>query len=247
MPSRRLLGPGIGIAVVVLLVVVGELVFAAGKSTDLVQGTYVNPVVPVAPLKPGAAVCQKPIGITESFDRVRFNAGTFGKPGPPLSVSVTDQDAGVELASGQVRPGWVDNGTARDVKVGTVKPGPLVSVCIHNEGRVSTYVYGDYYHGAFGKGPLGVTPTNSTSVAYLNGVPLEGDLALWLRSTKPHTELSWIPALFRHAAAFKPPFVGAWTFWLLALLLVVGAPLALWAALRSAMRSTDASLPSSRP
>jgi hypothetical protein len=247
MPSRRVLGTGIVIAAMVLLVVIGELVFAAGKSTDLVQGTYVNPVVPVAPLKPGATVCQQPLGITDSFDRVRFNAGTFGRPGSALSVSVSDTGTGAELASGQVRPGWVDNGTARDVHVGPVGPGPLVSVCIRNEGGVPTYVYGDYYHGAFGKGPLGVTPTNSTSVAYLDGVALEGDLALWLRSTKPHTELSWIPALFRHAAAFKPPFVGAWTFWLLALLLAVGAPLALWAALRSATRATDASLPSSRP
>jgi hypothetical protein len=212
-----------------------------------VQGTYVNPVSPVAPVKPGATVCQQPFGISETFDRVRFNAGTFGKPGTPLVVSVSDAHSGAELGSAQINAGWVDNGTPRDVRVGPIRPGPAVAICIRNRGKVPTYVYGDYYHGAFGKGPLGVTPTNSTSVAYLDGVALEGDLALWLRSTKPHTELSWIPALFRHAAAFKPPFVGAWTFWLLALLLAVGAPLALWAALRSATRATDASLPSSRP
>lgn len=234
------------IAAVVLAVVAGELVFAAGKSTDLVQSTYVNPVVPVAPVKPGSTVCQQPFGITETFNRVQFNAGTFGKPGPPLFVSVTDQGGRAELASGQVREGWIDNGKAQDVNIGSVKPGPQVSVCIRNQGRVTTYLYGDYYHGAFGKGPLGVTPTNSTSVAYVDGVQLEGDLALWMRSSKPHTALSWIPALFRHAAAFKPPFVGAWTFWLLALLLVVGTPLALWAALRSATRTDDPSLPSSR-
>ena len=70
--------------------------------------------------------------------------------------------------------------------------------------------------------------------------------ALWLHSSEEHSRLSWIPAMFRHAAAFKPPFVGAWTFWLLALLLIVGAPLALWAALRSATRSEESSLPSSR-
>jgi hypothetical protein len=244
MPSRR---AAIAIAALVLAVLVGEVVFAAGKKTDVVQSTWVNPVSPVAPVKPGATVCQQPLGVSETFDRVRFNAGTFGKPGPPLYVSVTDQDSRAELASGAVRPGWVDNGTRQDVDVGPVKPGPSVSVCIRNGGHVTLYVYGDYYHGAFGKGPLGVTPTNSTSAAYIDGVPLEGDLALWLHSTKEHSRLSWIPAMFRHAAAFKPPFVGGWTFWLLALLLIVGAPLALWAALRSAIRSEDASLPSSRP
>jgi hypothetical protein len=237
---------GMAIAVIVLAVVVGEIVFAAGKRTDLVAGTYVNPVVPVAPVKPGSTVCQQPFGVTETFDRVHFNIGTFGKPGPPLFVSVTDQDSRAEIASGQVRAGWVDNGTAKDVNVGSVKPPPQVSVCITNQGHVAAYVYGDYYHGAFGKGPLGVTPTNSTNVAYMDGLPLEGDMALSLRSTKKHSRLSWIPAIFRHAAAFKPPFVGAWTFWLLALLLIVGAPLALWAALRSACRTDDPSLPSSR-
>ena len=246
MRSRRRLGAGIAIAVIVLVVVVAELVYAAGTSTDLVASTAVNPVVPVAPVKPGATACQRPFGITETFDRARFNAGTFGKPGPPLFVSVTDQDSGAELASGEQRAGWVDDGTPRDVEVGPVKPGPLVSVCIRNEGRVTTYLYGDYYHGAFGKGPLGVTPTDSTTVADVDGVPLEGDLAMWLLSSKEHTRLAWIPAMFRHAAAFKPPFVGAWTFWLLAGLLLLGAPLALWAALRSATRSDDPSLPSSR-
>jgi hypothetical protein len=237
---------GIAIAVLVVLVVAGEIVFAAGKKTDLVASTFVNPVVPVAPVKPGSTVCQQPFGVSETFDRVRFNAGTFGKPGPPLFVSVTDQDSRAELASGQVRPGWVDNGTPRNVNLGSVKPGPSVSVCIRNGGRVTTYLYGDYYHGAFGKGPLGVTPTNSTNVAYVDGRQLEGDIALWLYSAKEHSRLSWIPAMFRHAAAFKPPFVGAWTFWLVALLLILGAPLALWAALRSASRSEGPSLPSSR-
>ena len=246
MPSRRRLAPAVAIAVVVLLVVAGELVFAAGKRTDIVESTWVNPVVPVAPVKPGGTVCQQPIGVSESFDRVRFNAGTFGKPGPPLFVSVTDLDSHAELASGAVRPGWVDNGKPRNVAVGSVKPGPQVSVCIRNGGRVSAYFYGDYYHGAFGKGPLGVTPTNSTSTADVDGTVLEGDLAMSLYSSKSHTTLSWLPALFRHAAAFKPPFVAAWTFWLLALLLVIGAPVAVWAALRSASRTEDASLPSSR-
>src|SRR3954464_3675310 len=184
MPSRR---AAIAIAAIVLLVVAGELVFAAGKRTDLVQSTWVNPVVPVAPVKPGSTVCQQPLGVSETFDRVRFNAGTFGRPGPPLFVSVTDQDSRAELASGEVRPGWVDNGTPRNVTLGAVKPGASVSVCIRNEGRVTTYLYGDYYHGAFGKGPLGVTPTNSTSVAYIDGHQLEGDMAVRLYGAKEHS------------------------------------------------------------
>jgi hypothetical protein len=244
MPSRR--ATAIGLAGVLLAALLVLAITGAGKHTDLVQTTAVNPVYPVAPLAPGATVCQGPLGITDAFERVRFNVGTHGRPGPPLVVSVVDQGSGAELGWGRQQPGWVDNGTPRVIRVGTVKPGPRVAVCMRNEGRTAAYVYGDFYHGKGVRGPLGVTPTSSISTATVDGVQLEGDIALSLYSRHEHTALSWIPAIFRHAAAFRPPFVGAWTFWLLALLLVLGAPLALWAALRSATRDTDASLPSSR-
>src|SRR3954454_3535194 len=100
MPSRRLLRAALAMGAIVLVVLVGELVFAAGKKTDFVQGTYVNPVSPVAPVKPGATVCQQPFGISETFDSVRSTPGTLANQGPPLYVSVTDQDSRAELASG---------------------------------------------------------------------------------------------------------------------------------------------------
>jgi hypothetical protein len=237
MPSRRALAAGI--ASVLLLAVATLVVTGAGNRTHLVLTTAVYPVYPVAPVAPGSTVCQKPLGLTERIDSVRFNAGTFGKPGPTLLVSVEDQSTGAELGWGRVAPGWVDNGTPRNVQVGPVQPGGLVAVCVHNDGPVTTYLYGDYYHGQFVKGPLGVTPTNSTNAADVDGVMLEGDVALSLYSAKEHSTLSWIPAIFRHAGTFKPPFVGAWTFWLLALLLLIGAPIALWAALVSATRGSD--------
>jgi hypothetical protein len=246
MPSRRATAIAVGSVVVVVLVVLA--ITGAGKQTDLVQTTAVNPVYPVAPIKPGSSLCQGPLGVADSFDRVRLNAGTFGRPGPPLVVSVVDQDTGAELAWARQKPGWVDNGTPRMLNVGEVAAGPRVAVCVRNEGRTQTYLYGDFYVGKGVRGPLGVTPTNSTSTANVDGQQLEGDIALSLFAEHRHTALSWIPAIFRHAAAFKPPFVGPWTFWVLALLLVLGAPLALWAALRSATQNAeDPSLPSSRP
>jgi hypothetical protein len=254
MPSRR--ATALSIAVVVLLGVGALLVTGAGKHTHLVQTTAVNPVYPVAPLRAGATVCQAPLGTAEPFDRVQFNAGTLGRPGPPLAVSVTDQSTGAEIGWGRQQPGWVDNGVPREIHVGTIEGGPRIGVCVRNLGRTTAYLYGDYYHGKGVKGPLGVTPTNSTVVAAVDGVIIEGDLAMSFYSAKEHSALSWIPAIFRHAAAFKPPFVGAWTFWLLALLALIGAPLALWAALTAGSEASrpsddpeppDPSLPSVRP
>jgi hypothetical protein len=238
MPSRR--AALAGIAVVLALVVGVEAVKAGGTSTEEVLSVGVQPVYPVAPIVPGATACQRPLGVTESFDRVRFNVGTFGKPGPALLVSVVDQDSKQTLGWGRVVPGWVDNGTAKDVKVGTIRPGHLVAVCVRNEGSVRAYVYGDFYNGRFGTGPLGVTPTNTTNSADVDDVPMAGDESIALLRTNPPSLLARVPALFRHAAAFRPPFVGAWTFWLLAALALVGAPFALWAAVT---RVADAEQP----
>jgi hypothetical protein len=249
MPSRR--AAALAIAAVMLVVVLLLAITGAGKRTGLVLTTAVTPAYPVAPVGPGATVCQKPLGITDSFDRVLLHVGTFGKPGPPLAVSVLDHQTGAEVGRGLQRPGWVDNGTPRIVEVGNVKPGGQVDVCVRNQGPVDAYFFGDFYHG-LDKGRLGVTPTNSTSSADVNGTMIEGDLAVTLLSSKEHSALSWIPSILRHAATFKPGFVGAWLYWVLGVLILVGAPVALWAALASAGRATegtearDPSLPSTR-
>jgi hypothetical protein len=250
MPSRR--AAALGIAAVLLVAVVVLAVTGAGKRTDLVLTTGVPPIYPVAPVGPGKTVCQKPLGITDGFDRVRVHVGTFGKPGPPLAVSVLDHRTGAELGRGVQPPGWVDNGTPRNVDVGKVSPGGQVDVCVRNEGRIDTYFFGDFYHGKFGKGPLGVTPTNSTNSADIEGTMIEGDLAVTLLSQKKRSALARIPSILRHAATFKPAFMDAWVYALLGLLILIGAPVALWAALASAGRSSegteprDPSIPSTR-
>jgi hypothetical protein len=251
MPDRRT--AAVGIAVALLLGVGGLLVTGAAKQSDEVLTTAVNPIYPVAPIKPGSVACQSPFGITEPFDRVHFNIGTFGNRGPSLVVNVQNAATGGQLGQGRVLPGWVDNGTAQDVRVGTVNPGILATVCVRNEGPRWAYLYGDYYHGRFFKGPLGVTPTNSTNVATVAGAIIEGDISMTLLSSASRPLLSRIGAIVRHAATFKATFVHAWTFWMLAAILLIGAPLALWRALASATRTDDdagasgPALPSSRP
>ena len=254
MPSRRTaIASAIAMAAMVLAVVLVLVVTGAGKRTDLVFDTAVNGIYPVAPVKPGSTLCQYPFGATDSFDRVRFSAGTLGRPGPRLAVHVRDHFTGAERGQGLQPAGWVDDGTPRTIDVGRVKPGGQVDVCVRNEGRVTTYLYGDFYHGEFGKGPLGVTPTNSTNSAYVDGTMVEGDVAMSLLRSDERSALARIPSTLRHAAAFKPPFVAAWLYWVLGALILFGAPVALWRALASASRSTeegtegsDPSLPSNR-
>ena len=48
--------------------------------------------------------------------------------------------------------------------------------------------------------------------------------------------LSLVPGILRRMARFRPHFFGAWTYWLLLVLLLVGVPLLLALALREAER-----------
>jgi hypothetical protein len=232
----------IALAVTILLGVGGVVAAAASRSTDQVASVGVVPIYPVAPIGQGATTCQRPIGVTETFDRVRFNVGTFGHIGPPLVVRVVDEKTGDELGRGEVRAGWVDDGTAQNVQVGTVEGDHRVEVCFRNEGTVRAYVYGDYYNGAYGTGPYGVTPTNTANSAVIDGEPIEGDLSLALLSDEPRPLLARVPAIFEHASAFAPPILGPWTYWLLAALILCAAPIVLWKALAraaAAERSQD--------
>jgi hypothetical protein len=225
------------VALVALVVVglAGVLISAGTKSSAQVQSVGVLPVYPLAPIVQGATACQGPFGITESFDRVRFNVGAFGSGGPPLTVIVRDGDSRAELGSGEVAAGWVDNGSAQNVEVGSIPTGHRVAVCVRNDGPTAAYVYGDFYNGKFGLGPLGVTPTNTSSFATIDRYALpDGDLSMALVRSSERSLLARIPAMFQHASPFHPGIVGPWTYWVLAALILFGAPFALWRALARA-------------
>jgi hypothetical protein len=97
-------------------------------------------------------------------------------------------------------------------------------------------------------GVKGQHPTVTLSAATLDGRRLPNrDIAMVFPRAEPKSVLALVPEMFRRAALFRPGWVGAWTFWLLAALILLGAPLLLARALASAEDDTDPSLPSSRP
>ena len=220
------------------------LVQSLTRKSDTLQTLGVQPVYPVAPIAAGEEVCQRGIGVADTLRRVRFNIGTFGMTGPPLTVTVRSVGGGA-LGSATVAPGWVDDGTPQEVAVGSIEPDRIVSVCIRNGGPVRAYVYGNLYTGNIRKAVIGVTPTVTPSDAAVDGVPIPGDLSMAFVSEKPRSILSRIPAAFRHASTFRPGFVGPWLYWLLLVLALVAAPIGLLAALRWA--STPAGEPAGAP
>jgi hypothetical protein len=245
MPSRRAALIGLAAALAVGLVVL----LAAGITTRGGIRTTIGvlPIYPMAPIAPGSEACQSPVALADPVERLRFNIGQFGKRGVPLTVSVRSAGTPNVLASARIAGGWADNGTPQDVRFAKPIAGDQrVSVCVRNDGRITSYVYGDLPIGSFGTGTIGVRPTNTTNEASVDGVPLPGDIALAFVSPRPRSLLSRLPDAFRHAAAFAP--VGPWAFWLLALAMLVAVPLALARALQTSLREPErdgaASLPS---
>jgi hypothetical protein len=93
---------------------------------------------------------------------------------------------------------------------------------VANRGRVNAALYG------------GPDLAARTSTASLEGQPAGTDISLLFLRSHPASSLSLLPAIFRRAALFRPSWIGAWTFWLLAAVVTLLVPLLLALAVRAA-------------
>jgi hypothetical protein len=98
-------------------------------------------------------------------------------------------------------------------------------------------LFGDTAFGTSKVGFVGVHPTIVTSSASLDGKDLPGrDIAIVFPRDKPKSALALVPEMFRRASLFRPGWLGAWTYWVLAALVLLAAPLLL---ARAASRAVD--------
>jgi hypothetical protein len=226
------------------------LIGRAGDERPLQQRLGVFVQGPVAQLGPGHVACQEPVGLGDRTPAVTFNPGTERPAGPAMSVTLRDFTTHAVVASGRLAAGF-DPRKAQTVKLSPPAPPRVVSVCFRNLGPGRVLLFGDSSVGGaiFERAQVkGKHPTVTTSEATLDGRHIPNrDIAMVFPRPHPKSVLGLVPEMFRRASLFRPGWVGAWTFWLLAALTLIGAPLALAAALRSASRDSDASLPSSRP
>jgi hypothetical protein len=219
--------------VIVLLTValaglVAVAIAGASDKRDLAFTIGVVPSIPAADLPRGAMVCQTPIAVPEEFDRVRLTAGSPGRPGPRLRITVYTL-AGRELARGELEGGYPDR-TQASAEVGRVESARKVSVCVTNAGRDRALIYGNTAYAAL------------TSQAQIDGRALKTDLALVFLHEEPRSMLSNLGAVFDRASLFRPGWVGPWLFWLLSAGIAIGVPLLL---ARALAESQDA--PAERP
>jgi hypothetical protein len=207
-------------------------VLAATRQSPLVYSIGSGPGAAVAPLKPGDEACQGPLSPpADAFDRVVISLGTYFRPGEPVEVIVRDAQSRRVLSSGRLAGGYPDIAQAPEhaVPISSTTLRAPAEVCVRNTGRRRVAVYGS----------TGLA--HRTSTAIIDGKPVSGsDLAVRLERAAPRSLLNRLPQAFDHAALFKPGFVGPWTFWVLAAIVLLVVPALLGRALADALRDERA-------
>ena len=164
----------------------------------------------------GDEACQEPIPVPvgETFDRVRMRVeGGVG------SLVVRGLPGRSALARGRIE----DMTGQQSIGVGYVAPRGPISVCVRSTtGRLRV-------HGAAGL-------ANRNSGVGFRGEAIDVDMLVAFERPS-RSLLGLVPAMAERAALWRPGFVGTWTYAALAVLVLLGVPLALAVALRSASSS----------
>lgn len=206
---------------VALVAGLGLLAKTATEEREAVYGLGVPSFTVAAKLEAGKRTCQEPIELPVKANSVVFPVATDGRPGEPLDVTVRTASGRV-LGAGSVAPGYLD-GTPQTARLSrAVGPASRVAVCIRNDGEQPVFVYG--------------SENVTSSGTITDGAPGGIDLDLRFLSDDPRTFAEDLPDAFARAALFRPGWVGAWVYWVLLALLVLGAPLLLALALARAAR-----------
>jgi GT2 family glycosyltransferase len=212
-------GVAFGLAVLILGI-------AAGGDKGRVAFTNSStPVGEVVSLAPGATDCSR-VDAAADFDAVRMIT-IANIEDQRLRASVRDHATGAVLARGH---GLVPAGNGQVlIYVGHVAVAGPLEMCLTNAS--------EHRLGLFGA--PGGRPAAS------GGVHRTGDPTL-LFERQPRSFLNRMPDAFEHASLFKPRFVGAWTFWLLAGLVLITVPVLTALALGRALGADSRPTPGMR-
>lgn len=195
--------------------VLGALAVLAAAALDERERAFTVGLPPVrvaAELPPGGSVCREEVDVPAGFSRLRLATASFGRPGPALTVS-----AGA--ARGTVPAGYPDNSTV-EVRVGRFSEDERIDVCVTNDG--------DHRMALYGSPP-------DTPPDHLGDPDRTPELGVTFVREESRSMLALVPDAFERAALFRPAWVGPWTFWVLLGLVLLGLPLLLAAAYRSAV------------
>lgn len=190
----------------------------------------VDPSSAVASLAPGQEACEGPIQTLGPIGYITLWATPVAGPGPALSVMVREASGTHSLLGAARLPaGYVGPSSPEPAVTPAVPPGTAVSVCLRSDGPGRVNLVGDI-------------PNTRSGVLTVDGRREQDALALYFLRPHPVSLLSQVPAIFSRAMLFRPSWVGPWTFWVLALMLLGTFGVAMFAvaqAQREDARSSD--------
>ncbi|MEA2363952.1 MAG: hypothetical protein QOD71_3097 [Thermoleophilaceae bacterium] len=205
---------------------VGLMVAATLNRTSEAFTLGVVPGGPLARLGSERELCQKPIEVIETFERVTLQVGTFARAGQPFLLDVREVTSGRSIVQARVEGGYADNAVHAVTLASAVPKGAKVAVCVRNLGDRPIAPYGN------------VGLSNQTSAAYQDGRQIDGDMALVFLRAEPATVLGLVPTIVDRASLFHGAWASVATYWVLLVVLLVGPPLLGGFAVRAAFTDT---------
>jgi hypothetical protein len=167
--------------------------------------------VSLVELKAGEQACLDKAVVDEHAGRALITVGTYGRPPAPLRLSITGR--GLREVR-RVPPTYAENLTFT-VPVDPPDQAVVTTICIRNDGRRKIALYGD-------------AERTSRSTTRVDGKPVPANFAIAFAERKHHTLLERLPLAVERMQAFRPDVT--WLAWLVAVLFVIGMPLAaVWA------------------
>lgn len=200
-----------------------------GREVDAVR-PGVAAAGPVADLKPHEELCERPIDLDRSAPRLGLAMLNGAQPGPPVRVRIADADTHELLRTATIPKGWA---LAPGQYYGLELPHPLpggraIEVCARNDGKRAFELWGK---------------EASSSANLYRGEENTGaaDWAIFfpLQPRERRTLVQMIPTFLRRASVLRPGIVTPAVYAVLGLLLLVGAPLLLWRAVKRADEDPD--------
>jgi hypothetical protein len=167
-------------------------------------------------LPPDGRLCASDVTIPHDARVLRVQARTFGRPGPPLTVTVG-------AARARVGAGYAD-GTTLAVPFRPPSGTRLGRVCVARAGAA----------------PLAFAAstedrTQSRPRYAVDRRPVDADVYLAFDTGRTGSAIAQTPAIAGRMRAFRPGVVGAWLLWPLLVLTVAGVPAGVFLALRRAL------------
>jgi hypothetical protein len=217
--------PRLAFAAVFVVGLLALVVTGFARESDLVYSPGVNPFSPILEVPAGARACQGPLRSPDGdeFDRIGFSVASLDSP---VRGEVIDADSKQTLATGRLAAGT--GGPAHIVEVGKVQTRAPLQICLVNEGSKPLSLYGQ----------VGAASAHSTGT--LDGKDSGVDFAYTLRR-EPRAVLTMLPTIADRATLFRAGWVTPAVYLVLALLILVLAPLLLVRALaRAAAVDRDA-------